>query len=87
MNTIFCLMARHDAQVLIPVSTVVMDYFPHLGIDKFVRKVALGDIKIPLIRIEATSQKSAKSVHILDLAQYIDTRRAAAAKESAQLTG
>ena len=86
MHTVFCLMARHDARVLIPVGVVVADYFPHLSTDKFIRKVSLGDISLPLIRIDASSQKSAKGVHILDLAQYIDKRRAAAAKESNQLT-
>ncbi len=57
MHTAFCLMARHNAQVVIPVNAVVKDYFSHLRIDKFIRKVTLGDINIPLIRIEAGNQK------------------------------
>lgn len=87
MHTVFCLMARHNAQVVIPVKAVVADYFPHLSIEKFVRKVSVGDINIPLIRIEPKSQKSAKGVHILDMAHYIDARREAAFKEVRQLTG
>ena len=84
MNTAFFLMAQYNALV-IPVDLVVRDYFSHLSTDKFVRKVALGDIKLPMIRIEATTQKSAKGIHINDLAKYIDDRRAAALKEVQQL--
>jgi len=87
MNTAFLLMAQYNAQVIIPVSSVVKDYFPHLSTDKFLRKVALGDINIPLARMEPGSQKGAKGVHLTDLAEYIDARRAAAVKEARQLAG
>jgi hypothetical protein len=30
------------------------DYFSHLTVDKFVRKVSVGEIRIPLIRVEAS---------------------------------
>lgn len=87
MNTSFLLMAQYNAQVVIPLATVVRDYFPHLSPDKFLRKVAIGEIKIPLLRIEAGSQKAAKGVHLTDLAQYLDDRRAAAIKEAKQMSG
>ncbi len=87
MNTAFLLMAQYDAKAVIPVASVVKDYFPHLPTENFVRKVALGDIKIPLVRIEPGSQKCAKGVHLTDLAQYLDDRRAAAVKEAKQLAG
>lgn len=87
MNTAFLLMAQYNAQAVIPASSVVRDYFPHLTLDKFLRKVAIGEIKIPLLRIEAGSQKAAKGVHLSDLAQYLDDRRAAAVKEARQLAG
>jgi Pyocin activator protein PrtN len=87
MNTAFLLMAQYDAKAVIPVASVVKDYFPHLTPENFVRKVALGDIKIPLVRIEPGSQKCAKGVHLNDLAQYLDDRRAAAVKEARQLSG
>lgn len=87
MNTAFLLMAQYDAQVVIPVDKVVHDYFPHLSVDKFLRKVATGEIKIPLLRIEVASQKAAKGVHLTDLASYIDTRHAAAVKEARQMAG
>ena len=87
MNTAFLLMAQYNAQAVIPVEKVVKDYFPHLSTDKFLRKVATGEIKIPLTRIEGGSQKAAKGVHLTDLANYIDDRRAAAVKEARQLAG
>ena len=87
MNTAFLLMAQYDAKAVIPVGLVVRDYFPHLTVDKFVRKVSMGEITIPLMRIEAGSQKAAKGVHLVDLASYIDARRAASVKECGQLAG
>lgn len=87
MNTAFLLMAQYNAQAVIPVATVVKDYFPHLTTDNFLRKVAVGDINIPLVRIEPGSQKGARGVHLTDLAKYLDDRRAAAVKEAKQLGG
>lgn len=87
MNTAFLLMAQYDGQAVIPVDKVVRDYFQHLTTDKFLRKVALGEIRIPLLRIEPGSQKGAKGVHLTDLANYLDERRAAAVKEAKQLAG
>lgn len=87
MNTAFLLMAQYNGMAIIPVTAVVRDYFPHLTADKFVRKVSLGEINIPLVRIEPNSQKAAKGVHLTDLAQYVDDRRAAAVKEAKQLAG
>lgn len=87
MNTAFLLMAQYDAMAVIPVAAVVKDYFPHLTTENFLRKVALGDIAIPLVRIEPKSQKGARGVHLVDLAEYLDARRAAAVKEARQLAG
>ena len=82
MNTALLLMARYEARAVIPVDLVVRDFFAHLSAEKFVRKCSAGEIKLPLVRIEAGSQKCAKGVHLQDLAQYIDARRAAAVKEA-----
>jgi hypothetical protein len=87
MNTAFLLMAQYNAQAVIPVAAVVKDYFPHLTTENFLRKVGAGDICIPLVRIEPGSQKGARGVHLSDLAQYLDDRRAAAVKEARQLAG
>jgi hypothetical protein len=84
VNTVFLLMAQYNGAAVIPVELVCRDYFSHLDPIKFVRKVGLGDISIPLVRMEA-SQKCAKGVHLQDLADYLDARRAAALKERDQL--
>ncbi|HDR9065530.1 TPA: pyocin activator PrtN family protein [Burkholderia contaminans] len=86
MNTAFLLMAQYNARAVIPVDEVCRDYFPHLSTDKLIRKTSSGEIRIPLMRMEG-SQKCAKGVHLQDLADYLDTRREAARKELAQLTG
>ncbi|MFB8340943.1 pyocin activator PrtN family protein [Brucella cytisi] len=83
MNTSFLLMAQYSGRAIIPVDDVCRDYFPHLTPEKFVRKVTSGDIKIPLVRIEE-SQKAARGIHINDLAEYLDTRRAIAVREYGQ---
>jgi hypothetical protein len=85
MKTAFLLMAQYDGLAIIPVAKVVKDYFGHLTVDSFLRKVALGDIPLPLVRIEAGSQKAAKGVHVSDLAAYIDARRQAAVDEALKL--
>lgn len=79
------LMAQYDSRAVIPAELVCRDYFPHLSVDKFIRKVSMGEIPLPLIRIEA-SQKAAKGVHLQDLADYLDARRQAAVKEAHQLS-
>jgi len=40
---------------------------------------------LPIIRIE-DSQKAAKGVHLVDLADYLDRQRAKALKESSKLS-
>ena len=87
MNTAFLLMAQYNGKAIIPVGEVVRDYFNHLTVDKFVRKVSIGEIRLPMVRIEPNSQKAAKGVHLTDLASYLDERRAAAVKEARQLAG
>jgi hypothetical protein len=84
MKTLFLLMAQYDGQAVIPVDAVCRDYFSHLTPAKFLRKVGAGEIDIPLVRME-TSQKAAKGVHVQDLAEWIDKRRAAAVREAQAL--
>lgn len=85
MNTAFLLMAQYDGRAIIPADIVRADYFPHLTIEKFLRKISSAEIPLPLVRIEA-SQKSARGVHLQDLADYLDKRRDAAKRELAQMT-
>jgi len=84
MNTAFLLMAQYGGKAVISVGELCRDYFPHLTPEKFVRKVTAGEIKLPLIRMEA-SQKAAKGVHLRDLAEYLDQQREVALKEFRQL--
>lgn len=84
MNTAFLLMAQYDGRAVIPVDDVCRDYFQHLSLEKFVKKVSSGEIRLPMVRMEA-SQKAAKGVHLVDLANYLDQRREAAIKEANQI--
>jgi Pyocin activator protein PrtN. len=86
MNTTFLLMAQYGGKAIISVEEICRDYFPHLTPEKFVRKVTIGEIKLPLIRIE-NSQKAAKGVHLQDLADYLDRQREAALKEFQKFHG
>jgi hypothetical protein len=84
MKTAFLLMAQYDGLAVIPVAWVCRDYFRHLTVEKFLRKVLGGEIDLPIVRIES-SQKCAKGVHVNDLAAYLDKRVEAARKECEQL--
>jgi Pyocin activator protein PrtN len=86
MKTAFLLMAQYNGKAIIPINDVCRDYFPHLRPTKLVQKISAGEIAIPLVRIES-SQKSAKGVHLADLAEYLDARAEAARKEMIALTG
>ena len=84
MKTFFLLMAQYDSSVVIPVKTVCQDYFTHLSPEIFLRRVSSGEINIPLMRMDK-SQKSAKGIHLQDLAEYLDKVRFFAKKEADQL--
>jgi hypothetical protein len=86
MKTIFLLMAQYEGLAVIPVEIVAKDYFPHINATGLVGKITRGEIALPLTRIEP-GQKSARGVHVTDLAQYIDARRSAAVKELKQIVG
>ncbi|WP_081862349.1 pyocin activator PrtN family protein [Cupriavidus sp. SK-3] len=86
MTTIFLLLAQYGATAVVPIDIVARDYFAHLSPEKLLRKIGLGEIRLPVVRIEG-SNKSAKGIHVQDLATYIDCRRAAAQKECDQLCG
>lgn len=86
MNTLFLLMAQYDARAIVPAETVCRDYFSHLTLAKLLRKVGSGEIDLPLTRSEK-SQKSARGVHIQDLAEYLDKRRTVALAETRAFQG
>ena len=78
MKTAFLLMAQYDGLAVIPVEYVCRDYFRHLPVEKFLRKVLAGKIALPIARTEG-SQK--KGIQLTDLAAYIDRRCAIARAE------
>ncbi len=86
MNTAFLLMAQYDGAAVVPLETVRKDYFSHLTWENFNRKILIGEIDLPVVRMEK-SQKTARGVYLNDLASYIDARREAALKERDQLKG
>ncbi len=86
LNTAFLLMAQYNGQAIIPTDRVREDYFPHLTLANFLRKIAEGHLPLPVVRMEQ-SQKSAKGIHLQDLANYLDERRAAGQREFQQMYG
>lgn len=86
MNTAFLLLAQYGGAAVIPIDLVCRDYFSHLTPHELARKAGAGAIDLPITRIE-NSQKAARGVHLQDLADWIDARRAAAQKECDQLQG
>jgi Pyocin activator protein PrtN len=85
VQTIFLLMARYQAVPIIPLPAVCRDFFPHLSPEKFLRKVMAGEINLPIVRMES-SQKTAKGVHVTDMAEYLDKQTEAARKECRALS-
>lgn len=86
LNTTFLLLAQDNGKAIIPLDEVRRDFFSHLTLPRFLRKLSSGDIALPVMRMEQ-SQKCAKGVHLQDLADYLDNRRQAAKKELFQMTG
>ena len=84
MKTLMILLAQYDGLAVIPVEMVCRDYFRHLTPVKFWHKQLAGEIDLPVVRIEG-SQKTAKGIHITDLAAYLDKQTEAARKECEQL--
>jgi hypothetical protein len=86
MNTAFLLMAQYSGMAIIPLERVCADYFSHLTPETMRMKVAAGEIDLPLVRMES-SQKSARGVHLNDLAEYLDAQHSRAKIEHNKLMG
>lgn len=83
MNTTWMLMGVHGGVPIVPVDVVANSYF-NTDTRTFLRKVDTGKIPLPIVRMER-SQKSAKGVHVDDLAKYLDEQRANAIREMERL--
>lgn len=84
MNTVILLMAQFGPRVAIPVEDVRREYFSHLELNKFMRKLSSGEIPLPVTRAEKSMQ-SAKFISMMDLAIYLDTQMEAGRREYEQL--
>lgn len=84
INTMWLLMAQYEGRAMIGADQVCRDFFSPLTLPVFLRKVASGEIPLPLVRMES-SQKGAKMVHLTDLAAFIDARAEAARNEARAL--
>jgi hypothetical protein len=79
-------MAQYSGQAIIPLERVCADYFSHLTPEKMKIKVAAGQIDLTLVPLES-SQKSARGVHLSDLADYLDAQHTKAKAEHEKLMG
>jgi Pyocin activator protein PrtN len=86
MNTIFLLLAQFGPCAIVPIEDVRRTYFAHLEPDNLTRKLASGEIPLPVVRADK-SKKTSRGIYVQDLADYIDAKRAAAVKERNQLCG
>ena len=64
--------------------TLCVGITSHTSPSRVLRKVLAAEISLPIVRMES-SQKSAKGIHINDLAAYLDKQHEAALKECEQL--
>lgn len=84
MNTAFLLAAMYDGAPIIPLARVAEDHFETTE-KTFIRKHEAGEIDLPIVRLDRNSQKSARGVHLADLAAFIDNRREIAKREHAAM--
>ncbi|TLP60442.1 Pyocin activator protein PrtN [Parasedimentitalea maritima] len=71
MQTIFILMGRYDARVMVPLESVRQDFFPELSLNLLKAKTDSGEIPLIVTRL-GSSQKSGRMVHVNDLADFLD---------------
>ncbi len=79
-------MAQYEGRTVLPLETVCRDFFTHLKPDNLVRKVLAGELRLPLLRLD-DGGKSARGVHLEDLAEYLEGRRLQAKREMLQCSG
>lgn len=74
MNTLFLLMAQYHGQAIVSLSRVCTDYFTHLTPANLRTKVSSGEIDLLIVSMEL-NEKTARGIHLSDLADYIDRQR------------
>jgi len=61
MKTAFLLM-HSEGKAVIPVEQVCQDYFSHLRVNELIQKLTVGEIPIPLARMEASRRCAKESI-------------------------
>ena len=86
-KTMFWLMAMYEHPI-VPISRLRKDFFSHLSLDAFIRKLKSGEIPMPILPMGGDSACE-YGVHIQDVSAYIDKMRAEgkAAYERGELLG
>lgn len=79
-------MARYNGIPIIPLVQIQQDFFSHLKLDQLQAKLLRGEIALPVVRMDPTSQKSARGILLADLAAYIDACADTARRELHQMT-
>ncbi|WP_238935067.1 pyocin activator PrtN family protein [Pseudomonas typographi] len=64
-------MAQYNGMAVIPLERVCQDYFSPLTPESFKRKLASGEIDLPMVQM-TRSQKGARGIALVDLARYLD---------------
>lgn len=83
-NTTMLLILQYSGTAVIPLTALVKDYFGHLSVEQFLRKIGTKEIDLPVTFIEG-SKKSQRGVPLIDFAKYLDERIAEARRVSATL--
>jgi len=79
MKTLDILIQKYNSP-FIDMETLQRDVFSHLSLDTVMRRARDQALGLPVTRADR-SQKSALSVHVEDLAEYLDGRRLVAQTE------
>ncbi|RZH03129.1 pyocin activator PrtN family protein [Acinetobacter pittii] len=70
-NSLFLLVARYQSPV-VPLETIVKDYFSHMQIAEARRRANSQQLPFPAFRSEPENKKSTWMVNVADLAVYLD---------------
>lgn len=85
-NSLFLLVARYQSPV-VPLETIVKDYFGHLQIEEARRKANKQQLPFPVFRSEKDNKKSKWMVNIADLALYLDKESKIAKEDHLAMNG
>jgi pyocin activator protein PrtN len=73
METIWMLAAMYTGKPVVPLEQIRSDFFSNMSLPALIRKTESGELNLPVARM-GRSQKSARVVHLVDLAEFLDKR-------------